>query len=151
MARRVLKRVTALVAVLSLVLFVTLVAAHVRIRSDADTAQLGIGRGYYTLDLVGRPSDFDVKVTRYATPLKYSHPDAPFFRTRGYGWFVDNVRGGAWPLGPVEFETTQADFEYAHTLFLTDWRPRCSYWLAIPAPLLLPVAWFASRRRARRA
>jgi hypothetical protein len=134
-------------------LFLALVAAWVWAEAGTGAAHLGIGRGYHTLEFDARPSNFALKLTRYATPLTRSHPDAPFFHTHGFGWFVDNAREREWMLGPIEFEITQADFEYTNTVFLTDWRVRCPYWPALLATLIPPVRWlaFKIRTRARKA
>jgi hypothetical protein len=113
---------------------------------------LGFGRGYRTFDIGTGPHGLSLELTRYATPLTSEHPDARFFRTYGYGWFVGNVRQSGITAGGLAMIKEEVDYAQPGCgVFMTVWGLCLPYWLALLAAAPAPAFWVWRRVRKGRA
>ncbi len=95
-------------------------------------------------------SDLSIELARYDKPLLHYHPDAALIRTRGYGWFVDNLRGSVFEGHGFRFVTTQSDYEFSTHLFETTWSAEAPIWFCLAATAFAPTLAILRRRFRRR-
>jgi hypothetical protein len=133
----------------SIILFLSLSVVLLCNLTPESSSFLGVGRGRFVVDLSITRSDVAIELARYDKPLLHYHPDATLIRTRGYGWFVDNLRGTVFEGHGFRFVTAQSDYEFSTRLFETTWSARAPMWFSLAATAITP-ALALLRRRIRR-
>jgi hypothetical protein len=113
------------------------------------STMLAIGRNYHVVEFESAYGKLRITVTRFTKPLTAQHPDAHFFRTQGYGWFVDNARDSGIQFGYFLFGRSDCDYEWTHTLFMTEWIAQMPYWFVIVLASVLPTICFLRRGHRR--